>query len=113
MTVDDYLAQRDAKTTVRCSSSSAWRHRINLPGMPAPASVKHAADITYGHQQRIRLRLPARQHGVQPEERVQLKLHYALVGEVDPSDPSEAHMLLIISGPAEDSSEMYISTINP
>ncbi|MEG1348321.1 MAG: preprotein translocase subunit SecA, partial [Hafnia sp.] len=43
-----------------------------------------------------------------PEERVQRKLHYALVDEVDSILIDEARTPLIISGPAEDSSEMYI-----
>ena len=42
-----------------------------------------------------------------PEERVQRKLHYALVDEVDSILIDEARTPLIISGPAEDSSEMY------
>ncbi len=45
-----------------------------------------------------------------PEERVQRKLHYALVDEVDSILIDEARTPLIISGPAEDSSEMYVKS---
>jgi hypothetical protein len=51
------------------------------------------------HQQRVRLRLPARQHGLPLEDRVQRGLNFAIVDEVDSILIDEARTPLIISGP--------------
>ena len=59
-------------------------------------------------QQRVRVRLPARQHEVPTcEELVQRELHYAIVDEVDCILIDEARTPLIISGPAEKSTDLY------
>ncbi|NYY74733.1 hypothetical protein DMH88_18370 [Escherichia coli] len=81
---------------------------INLPGMPAPAKREaYAADITYGTNNEYGFDYLRDNMAFSPEERVQRKLHYALVDEVDSILIDEARTPLIISGPAEDSSEMY------
>ena len=60
------------------------------------------------HQPRVRLRLPARQHGGRRLEGcVQRELRYAIVDEVDNILIDEARTPLIISGPAEDSTARY------
>ena len=59
------------------------------------------------HQQRVRLRLPARQHGVQPPGKNQRELNFAVIDEVDSILIDEARTPLIISGRAEDSSKLY------
>ncbi len=59
------------------------------------------------HQQRIRLRLPARQHGAQPGRPVQRGHHYAIVDEVDSILVDEARTPLIISGPAAENKQWY------
>ena len=79
VTVNDYLAQREA----------------------------YAADITYGTNNEYGFDYLRDNMAFSPEERVQRKLHYALVDEVDSILIDEARTPLIISGPAEDSSEMY------
>ncbi|MFV8758916.1 preprotein translocase subunit SecA, partial [Yersinia enterocolitica] len=82
---------------------------INLPNMPAPAKrAAYAADITYGTNNEFGFDYLRDNMAFSPEERVQRKLHYALVDEVDSILIDEARTPLIISGPAEDSSEMYI-----
>ena len=60
------------------------------------------------HQQRVRLRLPARQHEVPTSRRtVQRPLHFAIVDEVDSILIDEARTPLIISGPSEESTDKY------
>ena len=60
------------------------------------------------HQQRIRIRLPEGQHEVRPgKSLVQGELNFAIVDEVDSILIDEARTPLIISGPAEKSTDLY------
>ncbi|BEM70659.1 protein translocase subunit SecA [Serratia marcescens] len=109
VTVNDYLAQRDAENNRPLFEFLGLSIGINLPGMPAPAKREaYAADITYGTNNEYGFDYLRDNIAFSPEERVQRKLHYALVDEVDSILIDEARTPLIISGPAEDSSEMYI-----
>ena len=109
VTVNDYLAQRDAENNRPLFEFLGLSVGINLPNMPAPAKREaYAADITYGTNNEYGFDYLRDNMAFSPEERVQRKLHYALVDEVDSILIDEARTPLIISGPAEDSSEMYI-----
>lgn len=109
VTVNDYLAQRDAENNRPLFEFLGLSVGINLPNMPAPAKrAAYAADITYGTNNEFGFNYLRDNMAFSPEERVQRKLHYALVDEVDSILIDEARTPLIISGPAEDSSEMYI-----
>ncbi|WP_029684627.1 preprotein translocase subunit SecA [Tatumella saanichensis] len=109
VTVNDYLAQRDAENNRPLFEFLGLTVGINLPGMPAPAKREaYNADITYGTNNEFGFDYLRDNMAFSPEERVQRKLHYALVDEVDSILIDEARTPLIISGPAEDSSEMYI-----
>lgn len=109
VTVNDYLAQRDAENNRPLFEFLGLSVGINLPNMPAPAKrAAYAADITYGSNNEFGFDYLRDNMAFSPEERVQRKLHYALVDEVDSILIDEARTPLIISGPAEDSSEMYI-----
>ncbi|WP_437610348.1 preprotein translocase subunit SecA [Erwinia sp. V71] len=109
VTVNDYLAQRDAENNRPLFEFLGLTIGINLPGMPAPAKrAAYAADITYGTNNEYGFDYLRDNMAFSPEERVQRKLHYALVDEVDSILIDEARTPLIISGPAEDSSDMYI-----
>ncbi|WON77695.1 preprotein translocase subunit SecA [Serratia sp. UGAL515B_01] len=109
VTVNDYLAQRDAENNRPLFEFLGLTVGINLPGMPAPAKrAAYAADITYGTNNEYGFDYLRDNMAFSPEDRVQRKLHYALVDEVDSILIDEARTPLIISGPAEDSSEMYI-----
>ncbi|QTL39241.1 preprotein translocase subunit SecA [Xenorhabdus budapestensis] len=109
VTVNDYLAQRDAENNRPLFEFLGLSVGINLPGMPAPAKrAAYAADITYGTNNEYGFDYLRDNMAFSPEERVQRKLHYALVDEVDSILIDEARTPLIISGPAEDSSELYI-----
>ncbi len=109
VTVNDYLAQRDAENNRALFEFLGLSIGINLPNMPAPAKrAAYAADITYGTNNEYGFDYLRDNMAFSPEERVQRKLHYALVDEVDSILIDEARTPLIISGPAEDSSEMYV-----
>ncbi|AHK19908.1 preprotein translocase subunit SecA [Yersinia similis] len=109
VTVNDYLAQRDAENNRPLFEFLGLSIGINLPNMTAPAKrAAYAADITYGTNNEFGFDYLRDNMAFSPEERVQRKLHYALVDEVDSILIDEARTPLIISGPAEDSSEMYI-----
>ncbi|MFE8046928.1 preprotein translocase subunit SecA [Brenneria goodwinii] len=109
VTVNDYLAQRDAENNRPLFEFLGLTVGINLPGMPAPAKREaYAADITYGTNNEYGFDYLRDNMAFSPEERVQRKLYYALVDEVDSILIDEARTPLIISGPAEDSSELYI-----
>lgn len=108
VTVNDYLAQRDAENNRPLFEFSGMTVGINMSGLPAPAKREaYAADITYGTNNEYGFDYLRDNMAFSPEERVQRKLHYALVDEVDSILIDEARTPLIISGPAEDSSEMY------
>lgn len=108
VTVNDYLAQRDAENNRPLFEFLGLSVGINLPGLPAPAKrAAYAADITYGTNNEYGFDYLRDNMAFSPEERVQRKLHYALVDEVDSILIDEARTPLIISGPAEDSSDMY------
>ena len=109
ITVNDYLAQRDAENNRPLFEFLGLSIGINLPNMPAPAKREaYAADITYGTNNEYGFDYLRDNMAFSPEERVQRKLNYALVDEVDSILIDEARTPLIISGPAEDSSELYI-----
>ncbi|NRN27264.1 preprotein translocase subunit SecA [Photorhabdus heterorhabditis] len=109
VTVNDYLAQRDAENNRPLFEFLGLSVGVNLPGMPAPVKRQaYAADITYGTNNEYGFDYLRDNMAFSPEERVQRKLHYALVDEVDSILIDEARTPLIISGPAEDSSELYI-----
>ena len=109
VTVNDYLASRDAENNRALFEFLGMSIGINLPGMPAPAKREaYAADITYGTNNEYGFDYLRDNMAFSPEDRVQRKLNYALVDEVDSILIDEARTPLIISGPAEDSSELYI-----
>ena len=109
VTVNDYLAQRDAENNRPLFEFLGLSVGINLPNMAPPAKREaYNADITYGTNNEFGFDYLRDNMAFSPEERVQRKLHYALVDEVDSILIDEARTPLINSGPAEDSSELYI-----
>lgn len=108
VTVNDYLASRDAENNRPLFEFLGMTVGVNLSGMPAPAKREaYAADITYGTNNEYGFDYLRDNMAFSPDERVQRKLHYALVDEVDSILIDEARTPLIISGPAEDSSDLY------
>ncbi|WP_372768373.1 preprotein translocase subunit SecA [Pseudoalteromonas sp.] len=108
ITVNDYLAKRDAETNRALFEFLGLTVGCNVPGMmPQQKKVAYAADITYGTNNEFGFDYLRDNMAFSPEERVQRPLYYAVVDEVDSILIDEARTPLIISGPAEDSSELY------
>ncbi|HKC44431.1 MAG TPA: preprotein translocase subunit SecA [Burkholderiales bacterium] len=109
VTVNDYLASRDA----------AWMGKVyNFLGMTVgtilsqmPHEEKHAAyaaDITYGTNNEFGFDYLRDNMAMRLEERFQRGLNYAIVDEVDSILIDEARTPLIISGQAEDRTDVYV-----
>ncbi|WP_294826890.1 preprotein translocase subunit SecA [uncultured Gilliamella sp.] len=110
VTVNDYLAQRDAENNRPLFEFLGLTVGINLPNMPlAMKREAYNADITYGTNNEYGFDYLRDNMVFSKESRVQRPLHYALVDEVDSILIDEARTPLIISGQAEDSSDKYIS----
>ncbi|OYW93052.1 MAG: preprotein translocase subunit SecA, partial [Alishewanella sp. 32-51-5] len=108
ITVNDYLAKRDAQTNEPLFSFLGLTVGVNVPGMPHPEKQKaYAADITYGTNNEFGFDYLRDNMAFSPQDRVQRDLAYAIIDEVDSILIDEARTPLIISGPAEDSSELY------
>lgn len=108
ITVNDYLAKRDAEFNQPLFEFLGMTVAFNIPGMaPEDKKAAYQADITYGTNNEFGFDYLRDNMAFSPEDRVQRELHYALVDEVDSILIDEARTPLIISGPAEDSSEMY------
>ncbi len=109
VTVNDYLARRDAQWMGPVYEALGLSVGVNVPGMDyAAKKAAYAADITYGTNNEFGFDYLRDNMAFSPEERVQRGNHYAIVDEVDSILIDEARTPLIISGPAEDSSELYI-----
>ncbi|MGL4356684.1 MAG: preprotein translocase subunit SecA [Aeromonas popoffii] len=109
VTVNDYLARRDAEANRPLFTFLGMTVDCNVPGMDASQKRDaYAADITYGTNNEFGFDYLRDNMAFSPEQRVQRPLNYALVDEVDSVLIDEARTPLIISGPAEDSSALYI-----
>ncbi|WP_432456051.1 preprotein translocase subunit SecA [Agarivorans sp. QJM3NY_29] len=108
ITVNDYLAQRDAEWNRPLFEYLGLSVAVNISGMDHEAKkASYAADITYGTNNEFGFDYLRDNMAFAPEQRVQRPLNYAVVDEVDSILIDEARTPLIISGPAEDSSELY------
>ena len=116
ITVNDYLAKRDAEWMSKLYGFLGLRTGVIVNGMDqAQRQEAYSADITYGTNNEFGFDYLRDNMAFQQEDRVQRKLNYAIVDEVDSILIDEARTPLIISGAAEDSSELYasINTIVP
>src|SRR4029450_12269743 len=108
VTVNDYLAQRDADWMGRIYKALGLSVGVNLSQMShADKQVAYAADITYGTNNEFGFDYLRDNMVFAPSERVQRGLSYAIVDEVDSILIDEARTPLIISGQADDNVEMY------
>ncbi|MCC4264956.1 preprotein translocase subunit SecA [Oceanimonas baumannii] len=109
VTVNDYLARRDAEANRPLFEFLGLTVGCNLPGMGhQEKQAAYTCDITYGTNNEFGFDYLRDNMAFSTEQRVQRPLNYALVDEVDSVLIDEARTPLIISGPAEDSSELYI-----
>ena len=110
VTVNDYLANRDAQWMGRLYGFLGLSVGINLPQLPREdKQAAYGADITYGTNNEYGFDYLRDNMVYEPHDRVQRGLHYAIVDEVDSILIDEARTPLIISGQAEDQTAVYLA----
>ncbi len=108
VTVNDYLAKRDAEWMGRVHRFLGLSVGAILGGMtPAQRRESYSADITYGTNNEFGFDYLRDNMAHDTAELVQRGHHYAIVDEVDSILIDEARTPLIISGPADGSSKWY------
>ncbi len=114
VTVNDYLAERDSMgmgdfrgmgEIYRFLGLSVGCNKHGLDSEERQAA--YACDITYGTNNEFGFDYLRDNMAIHPQERVQRKLHYCIVDEVDSILVDEARTPLIISGPTEESTDKY------
>ncbi|MEI2678748.1 MAG: preprotein translocase subunit SecA [Burkholderiaceae bacterium] len=109
VTVNDYLAKRDAEWMGRLYNFLGLSVGVNLPQMQREEKqAAYAADVTYGTNNEFGFDYLRDNMVQEVSDRVQRQLSYAIVDEVDSILIDEARTPLIISGQAEDHTEMYV-----
>jgi preprotein translocase subunit SecA len=109
ITVNDYLASRDAEWMGRLHRFLGLTVGVNLSQMEHDAKqAAYASDITYGTNNEFGFDYLRDNMVYSAGERVQRKLSYAIVDEVDSILIDEARTPLIISGQAEDHTDLYV-----
>jgi preprotein translocase subunit SecA len=108
VTVNDYLARRDAEWMGQVYSFLGMRTGIIVHGMDdREKRDAYAADITYGTNNEFGFDYLRDNMKYRLEDMTQRDFYFAIVDEVDSILIDEARTPLIISGPAEDSSDLY------
>ena len=116
ITVNDYLAKRDATQMGKLYGFLGLTTGVIVGGLSNDDRREaYACDITYGTNNEFGFDYLRDNMAFRLEEKVQRELHFAVIDEVDSILIDEARTPLIISGPAEDSSELYqkINTLIP
>ncbi|MET0504672.1 MAG: preprotein translocase subunit SecA, partial [Luteibacter sp.] len=110
VTVNDYLARRDSAQMGKLYNFLGLTVGVVYPGMDhADKRAAYQSDITYGTNNEFGFDYLRDNMALSKEQRNQRGLHYAIVDEVDSILIDEARTPLIISGPAEDSPQLYIA----
>ncbi|MBN8717275.1 MAG: preprotein translocase subunit SecA [Stenotrophomonas sp.] len=109
VTVNDYLARRDAAQMGKLYNWLGLSVGVIYPGMShADKAPAYACDITYGTNNEFGFDYLRDNMALAKEDRVQRGLNFAIVDEVDSILIDEARTPLIISGPADESPELYL-----
>ena len=109
VTVNDYLAKRDAAWMTPVYAALGMTVGVIVPGQSMESKRQsYACDITYGTNNEYGFDYLRSNMAFQPADRLQRGLHYAIVDEVDSILIDEARTPLIISGPADESPELYV-----
>jgi preprotein translocase subunit SecA len=109
VTVNDYLAKRDSEWMGRLYAFLGMSTGVIISQMEhAPRREAYAADITYGTNNEFGFDYLRDNMAFSMEQKVQRDLSFAIVDEVDSILIDEARTPLIISGPTEESTEIYI-----
>ena len=110
VTVNDYLASRDAQWMGKLYNFLGLTVGINLPQMPREdKQAAYRSDITYGTNNEYGFDYLRDNMVYEGGDRVQRGLNYAIVDEVDSILIDEARTPLIISGQAEDHTALYVA----
>ena len=108
ITVNDYLARRDAEWMGKLYGFLGLQVGVVAAGQPQDEKrAAYQADITYGTNNEFGFDYLRDNMAFSTEDKVQRSLHFAIVDEVDSILIDEARTPLIISGAAEDSSRLY------
>ena len=109
VTVNDYLARRDAKWMTPVYDALGLSVGVSVPGMtPAAKRAAYAADVTYGTNNEFGFDYLRDNMAFSLDQRVQRGQAFAIVDEVDSILIDEARTPLIISGPADEGPEIYV-----
>ena len=109
VTVNDYLAKRDSAWMGRLYNFLGMQVGVVWPGMDhANKRSAYAADITYGTNNEFGFDYLRDNMAVSKDQRHQRGLHYAIIDEVDSILIDEARTPLIISGPSDESPQLYV-----
>ena len=113
ITVNDYLAKRDAEWMEPLYTFLGLTVGVNTSGLShSEKQSAYAKDISYGTNNEFGFDYLRDNMVYDLKERVQRSLHYAIIDEVDSILIDEARTPLIISGQAEDASEKYHQFLN-
>lgn len=108
VTVNDYLARRDAEWMAPLYEFLGMTVGVIQHGLEPPERrAQYACDITYVTNNEVGFDYLRDNMAWQVEDLVQRELHFALVDEVDSILVDEARTPLIISGPSQESTELY------
>ena len=108
VTVNDYLARRDAGWMGPLYRALGLRVGVVVPGLGIEQKRRaYAADISYGTNNEFGFDYLRDNMVYEPAQRVQRGLHYAIVDEVDSILIDEARTPLVISGHSEQGSQLY------
>jgi preprotein translocase subunit SecA len=109
VTVNDYLARRDAAWMGPVYAALGMTVGVIVPGQSMESKRQaYACDITYGTNNEFGFDYLRTNMAFQPQDRLQRQLHFAIVDEVDSILIDEARTPLIISGPADESPDLYV-----
>ncbi|AHE67418.1 preprotein translocase subunit SecA [Legionella oakridgensis] len=109
VTVNDYLAKRDSQWMKPIYEFLGLSVGVIYPDMPhAEKQAAYQADVLYGTNNEFGFDYLRDNMAFSLEDKVQRELHFAIVDEVDSILIDEARTPLIISGAAEDSSDLYM-----
>ena len=109
VTVNDYLARRDAAWMKPIYDALGLSVGVAVPGMqPAEKRQAYAADVTYGTNNELGFDYLRDNMAFSLEQKVQRGQAFAIVDEVDSILIDEARTPLIISGPADEGPDIYV-----
>ena len=109
VTVNDYLARRDAEWMGHIYSFLGMTTGVVVPNMdPEDKRAAYRADVVYGTNNEFGFDYLRDNMAFSAEEKMQADLHFAIVDEVDSILIDEARTPLIISGPTDENSDLYI-----